>query len=414
MEKIINHILKYRTLYIAIVAGVLLRIILIPISTHMDLLSATWREALYVKTGEVKVLYFIEFLSAFYIKAIWSYIQGIYDAIGLSSHYENSVSYLEFLSFSKDVYAPRYLFFLKFPYLLIDLLTIPILIKFFKKNSDRILAVLLWAFNPLILYSVFIWGRYDVVAILFLFLSLYYYKEKKDILATIFFGLTISIRLNFLLLLPIFVIYRSKSVKDYIVKLIISAVPLLVLNKLIMFLGGSNFANTSKDIDFGQYLLWGKIGSDFSAISLFLIAYALILFFVIKLKNRMQFYDLLYYSMLIFIAYFSFSYFNPHYLVWISPFFLLLATIKRKLIWIILLSILLYFVFIESHFGSIATWGLFSPINSDFFDSIDALYRQKYLVNFTRDQLTLITKTLFVLSLAGIAYFAYEKPKIKS
>jgi hypothetical protein len=56
-----------------------------------------------------------------------------------------------------------HLLLIKIPYLLFDLPAVYALINLFENKRDKLFAALLWLFNPIILYSAYMMGQFDII-----------------------------------------------------------------------------------------------------------------------------------------------------------------------------------------------------------------------------------------------------------
>ncbi len=90
---------------------------------------------------------------------------------------------------------------LKLTVIIFYLLTIFILWKFTKS----LLAISLFAFNPLVIIEILVSGHNDIVMMFFALFSLYLVKQKKIFLAIVFMFLSIFIKYASIFLLPVFV-----------------------------------------------------------------------------------------------------------------------------------------------------------------------------------------------------------------
>jgi len=103
---------------------------------------------------------------------------------------------------------PIFLFILKLPYLIFDLLIAYFL---FRITSNKLLLKL-WLFNPLTLYLVYILGNFDVLPSLLTLLSLYLLPTNSKF-SGLSFGLATCLKAYSLLFLPVFLvkIFPNKS-----------------------------------------------------------------------------------------------------------------------------------------------------------------------------------------------------------
>ena len=99
----------------------------------------------------------------------------------------------------------------KFPTLLADLGIFYLLLKIFKNKSMSVLWI--YFCSPVIIYAAYIHSQLDLVPAAFLFLAFYYLKKAKIYQASVIYALALSIKMNVILLLPVFLTYIYKCFK---------------------------------------------------------------------------------------------------------------------------------------------------------------------------------------------------------
>lgn len=82
------------------------------------------------------------------------------------------------------------------------------------KLSKNIIAVILFALNPLVIIETLVSGHNDIVMIFLAFLSFFLLAKKKIFLGTIFFVLSIFIKYATLLLIPVFLYVVWRLIKN--------------------------------------------------------------------------------------------------------------------------------------------------------------------------------------------------------
>ena len=146
---------------IIISAGLLVRLILMPLAVNLDTLLASWWESLWVFKGQI----IIEDINEV-ILTIWMRIfKPLFVSFPSIIDIPNSLGILgipEHAIFSSSDRAMRFIFLLKVPYLLVDFVLLFFVLKFFKDRRQKIIGLVLWAFNPFLLYSVYIYGLDNV------------------------------------------------------------------------------------------------------------------------------------------------------------------------------------------------------------------------------------------------------------
>lgn len=409
MKKISLFIRNNRVLIIITLLGLLIRLLLMPITAHCDLLSSAWRQSLYIFKGDFRISQFSELFSLPYLFLIKPLIIRLPEALNLAEQRNISILQPGFELFVQHPRAMRYIFLLKVPYLFFDFIILFIGAKFFNTYRQKIYFYLIWALNPLVLYSVYAWGRYEVVPILFVFLSLFLLKKKYKYWAILLLGFALISRLSLLIIVPFFIIYSSKTIKDYILNIFLVLLPAIIFNSITVSSGSSNIISSASSADYGRMMFHMQLGIGYTAVSLFVIAYPVLVYLFYKKYNR-DIDDLMIWSFIGLSAYFIFGYFNPHYPAWLSIFFLLLLPKYPKRIWLLFLFAIFYLVFIESYYGTGVTWLMLLPLNFNFFQSIAKLSDQSVFLNYDPVTFRIIFRSLFDLVLLSFSYFfVYEK-----
>lgn len=409
IRKISLLINRNRVLVVLVLLGLLLRLLLMPISAHWDLLSVAYRQSLWIFNGDFKIANFSEVLLLPYMLLAKPFLLRLPEALDMSNQHGLSILQAGFEQFSHHPRAMRLIFLLKSPYILFDLLILFVGCKFFQNFKERLYFFIVWAFNPLVIYSVFIWGRYELIPILFALISLYLIKTNRNLPAIVVLGLVLVSRLSLIFIVPFVIIYLSKSLKDYLVNSSLILLPLIIWNQISVSSGRSDIVTGVASSDYGRVMFHMQVGDGFTATSLFVIVYPILLYFFYKLKNK-DFNQLLVWSFVGLSAYFVFGYFNPHYPAWLSIFFLLLLPKRPKMIWQFFVFSLFYFVFIESYYGSKITWLLFMPLDQEFFPNISRLADQSFFLMYNPVLFQVIFRSLFILLLLYFSYiFIHEK-----
>lgn len=102
-----------------------------------------------------------------------------------------------------------YLLILKLPYLLADFLTLRLLLLL-ARPRDKTRLALLWLFNPVSLYAIYMIGQFDIFPVLLTVLTLYMSTRRRFLLAGLSLGLGAALKSYPLALLPILILsFRS-------------------------------------------------------------------------------------------------------------------------------------------------------------------------------------------------------------
>ncbi len=360
-----RYIKNHKILFILIV-GLLIRIVLMPFFAWEDIIF-TYQRAYEVAFNGENLLIYGQPLSHL-IEVINLYIYDIFF---------KSNNLLPLSRFrSENPYINFNLFFFKLPYLLFDILSFFLLKKLLKDKKSQIISLAFYFLNPMLIFSVYIFGRYETFPIAFMLISLYFIKKNKLILSTLTFALAILSRTSFIILVPIYFILIGKNSRQ---KLLISTLTLLpfaftVLYKVIVLnnLSGIKWLLDGHHVNF---LLGSKFESGVGTnIYPFIISYSITIYFAIKdwIRNKSNWEKFTFYFFIILAQYYALCYYHPQYLSWIIPLIaILLVNIRNKTeILILNIAISLLFIPLLLCWGNNLLFSLAYPI-SDNLGSID-------------------------------------------
>lgn len=256
-----------------------------------------------------------------------------------------------------------HLFIFKIPYLIIEIITWLLFIKFFKPTKK---LLCFFVFNPIIIYSVYMFGRYESFILFFELLLLISLQKNSKFMALLWSLIILLSRISLALIMPAFALLKFK-IKDYL-KMLIVLIPVLflgknlILSKLPSIISGQHFA----------YLFASKINILNLEIYLFPTLY-LIFFITLMIKfrknqktNNTNRFAIA--SVLFLFAYYITSLFHPQYFSWfILPFLYLLTQFnENKLLEILFISLNLLFFFWILYWDGFTNIGLLFPIFSNF------------------------------------------------
>jgi len=229
----------------------------------------------------------------------------------------------------------KYLIFLKFPLLVMDISIAFLLLNYFKKREDGEKAFTLWLFNPFTIVLIYAFSNIDIYAVLLTVIAFLYIKREKLITASVFLGLAISFKLYPLLFVP-FLFLKSKNIKD---KILTTLIPISIFVLSIIPFWSSAFVKSALVSGLSVRIFSPSFGIGFSEsiiVGLFLLS---ILFFSTYLFDKQSLplrgkkIKLFNYFVILLLIIFSFSHFHISWLLWIAPFLTILVIQKPSLKW---------------------------------------------------------------------------------
>ena len=367
---------------IILLIGLILRLVLMPISMHNDFLSEHIR-AEFIIFGGHPFAVTSQFLSH-YIDAAFLFIFSPFIAdhakvfnlpafVGSASTVENE----SFLNFIDSPSSYRTLFLLKIPYLLCDFLCFFMLIRLLSTKKSSFWLACFWMFNPVSIYAIYVYGRFEIYWAMFLIASLLLSKKEKPYLSSLMFGLAIASRSYLLMMIPLFSLLISKKLITKIASFFIAIAPILLYNLLSKLLGYSPFfyksvptSNIIESLAEGGFIGLGLIPRiDFGSYQLYLLILAFILIYTwILCKKEHGFKSIITGCSLIILSYFLLAPFSTHWFFWTIPWLALILTEIPKIRWTAWAICSAWFL----HSALFSDWSvftlyLFSPINPQYF-----------------------------------------------
>jgi uncharacterized membrane protein len=200
-----------------------------------------------------------------------------------------------------------------------------------KLNTSRKALFIFWALAPSMLW--FSYFNWDIIAVMFSILALYYYKEKRDVLATVFLSLGFATKMYPLFIL--FPVLLHRRFKDWFKLCSVFVGTFLVTNIYFILRNFSKWFwvysfNTAREPNVDS--IWHLIMNLFpnltipavNMITLLLFAF---IYLYVNIKFRKKgFIVMSFFSILLFLL--TNKVFSPQYLLWLIPFLALIPTGK--------------------------------------------------------------------------------------
>ncbi len=395
--------LKFKKLSIKqiFLLGLLIRLLVMPFFAHDDIFAEHRRAEKIVCQGKSPLSY-----SAYGLKTLESAFTLIFTPfITCDNLAQIQISNTEVDNLN------RVLFFFKLPYLLFEVGYWWIMWEILKPKGNKIKkqAAVFLSLNPIIIYSIYMFGRYEsynlflsAIAIYSLFLYETTTKHKKYILfSSLALSLLLIFRFSYLLIIPALIISFGIVSSGAVLAAATTTTGFLIL-KAIPFVANESqalvpdAAGLSSGIH-QNYVYQSFINLGGHSLYLFIFIFALIFFWWLekqsKLLKKPVYKNFALLSSIIFLAFFATTYFHPQYITWAMPFLLInIVNDKKGFLWkSFWWSIPFYFIYLLN-WNIATTFGLAAPI-SEVFKAIEpenfifVLDKQKW-VNIARTFLT--------------------------
>jgi preprotein translocase subunit SecG len=240
MKEILRSKYHQRLLLLAI----LLRVLIVPFFFHPDIRIYNFQSS-FLKEGVLNIYdYLVKNRQDLPYKEEFVYFPLTHFFIG---GYQMVVSPLlgeEFKGWlfgEPSDYLFRYLFFLKIPYIIFDILIGVILFHYFKEKKLKESAFIFWLFNPFSILLIYFYSNIDIIPVLFSVLAILMIKKNKGLAAGLLLAVGAGFKAYPLIFLPSLLLTKEKFPKQ-IFNIIVSIV--LFISILLPFWNGNFIASS--------------------------------------------------------------------------------------------------------------------------------------------------------------------------
>lgn len=368
MKKFIALSVKYWPL---LVLGLISRLVLMPITLHSDLWAISFAQNIFAFKGVFNIYDYLgnlpreSLLSVNYGRNFFTYPPLAYFTLGIFGFILKPFFNADFVT-NLAVNLPNILgdgrlgwhvFLTKVPYLFFDFGVLYFLLKLFQEDSKKKLALILWIFNPLSLYTSYMVGQFDIIPVFFTILALYLAKEKKLFWAVFSLGIGGAFKMYPLFFIPFLVVTQSKNFKESLKLGIAGFSPYLL--SILPFLRSVSFRQTVLLSNQSQKMLFAKIpvsGAEY--LSVFIVLYIFLL--GISLVKKVELWK---WFLIVMLLFFSVTHYHPQWFLWISP-FLILFWVEYRKFWPLPIALLITWLVITLLFEPSLSISLFAPVNN--------------------------------------------------
>lgn len=401
-----------------LILGILIRLIIIPITLHPDIRGYNLGAYL-ISNGHIFNFYdylgnlpHTDQLISIYGKDLFIYppLAYLYPAIFVkifSFIFPNELFQTLLIDMWKTIGHPQFsllVYLLKAPYLIPDLLIVYLFGKLFKNTKEKFLAQVFWLLNPVVIYATYMISQFDVLLALSIVACLIMAKNRKFFYAAVALALGAAVKQFVFLLLPILAIYTPGSwVKKAGVFLTGLGVYVLMLLPYLSSVGFRRYALMASQTD---KIFFAKIPISGAAfLPLFLIGLFFIYWLCMYFKKR---YDLWQWFLFPMLLFYSVVHFHPQWFTWVTPLLVIsLVRLGKKAVLPVTLMLVAYIGIILMFEPSLNT-GIFYPLNPPWdrdYSLIPIL--TKLFPEFT---LRSIFFSLLAASAGAVAFLTYKNP----
>ena len=204
---------RMRQFILITLLAILIRLLLLPFFGHIDFFSEYRRIFHLYENGNLFlgsrfVTAFTEYLNFSFWSPLIAEKSSMFRVEKLT---ETTASHLQFFAFVNHHAIFRTFLLLKLPYLIFDVGIGIALYHFFKNKQASIRAICIWFFNPITLFSFYIFARFESIPLFYLCMGLFFLNREQPLWASLFLGLSIWAREINVTILPFVLIYIFRT-----------------------------------------------------------------------------------------------------------------------------------------------------------------------------------------------------------
>jgi len=360
-----------KKIWVVLLVGLIVRLVLMPVTFHPDLWAISFSQYFFAYKGIINIYDFLASLPASsvlvanYGQNFFTYPPLAYFTLGFFGFLLRPLFNADFFGNLAgrlpNVYSDSrlywHLFLTKLPYLFFDFGILVLLTDFFEDKKKKVAVALLWSFNPLVLYTSFMIGQFDIIPVFFVILSLFLVKKNHLFWAAFSLGVGGAYKMFPLFFLPFLVISAGKNFKDKLKYFFIGLFPYFV--SILPFISSPVFRQTVLFSDQSQKMLFAKIPvSAAEYLSIFVVLYIFLLGISICRK-----FELWKWFLSVMMMFFSVTHYHPQWFLWLTP-FLIIFWIEYPDYKIFPITLLACWFLIMLFFEPSLSIGLFAPLSS--------------------------------------------------
>ena len=285
----------------------------------------------------------------------------------------------------------KYLFLMKLPYAAFDCLCIIVMMKFVDEKRQKMNALKLWSFSPVLLYGVYMFGQIDIMPASLALVSVLLFKEKRNRWGFFLLSMAALFKTYTIFLILPFLVMFSRSWRDLAKNLAAAAVPFIFI-LLPYYISSRGYVINSifprfyvADVTAGSWQYVQK--------AIFLGLYLFLLFACHKSARKGEGMPVLVVSISTLMILYTLFFVPVHYFIWVTPFLILAVCLKFVPAWLYYFQMLCLFTY--SLNGAGTTTGLLAPLNPGFFLGLPGLPDMFHQLNIRWGMVMLSARLVF-------------------
>jgi hypothetical protein len=355
-----------------LIIGILLRLILMPITLHPDILGHSFSAYFLAYEGKINLYDTLAELPAshplvknFGVSDIFIYPPLTYYTLGLFRVLVKPFADSNFIPFLMEnlsqIHSNQalfwHLFLFKLPYLFFDVGLAFLLAGLFDDPKKKKLAFTLWIFNPVTIYATFMIGQLDLLPTFFSILGFYLFKKERFSWAAFSIGIAASFKMYPLFLLFPLAFLGGKKFIEKVKNLAFGLAPFIFF--IAPYVNSSAFRAQvfSPKSQKMLYMGWPLSGAE--VIYPFVFGLSIICFSAYYSKRKA---NLPVYLMSILLLTLGVTHFHPQWFLWVTPFLVWELVNSNFKNWLLTLSIFVSWLILTLLFEPSLSYGLFNPL----------------------------------------------------
>lgn len=252
----------------------------------------------------------------------------------------------------------RYLFFAKLPYMFFDFAALYFLVKIFREEKQKRIAFFLWLFNPIVLYTSYMIGNFDVIPVFFTIVGSYFFVQKKYWQGFLLFGIAAGYKTYpILLALPlVFLFGAAMKQKIYYFLLLVAPYILTSLPFLTTEAYRRNILFNSKNTKF-LFMTLPVSGAEV----LYIFILGLVFIILTAAYRKIELKQFWIYPLSVMLLFLSVTHYHPQWALWAVPFLIMLWVYSKWSRWLLVILFVLYIGIIFTFEASLS-YSLFGPL----------------------------------------------------
>lgn len=356
-----------------ILIGLVIRLVLMPITLHPDLWGHSFVAYFFAYKGVFNIYDYLLSLPHthplvvnFGVNDIFIYPPLTYFTLGIFRVLVKPFTDANFIPWlmvnishvHDNPELPSQLFFFKLPYLFIDFAMAYLLTKLFDNPKRKLQVFAIWMLNPVTLYATFMMGQFDILPALFSVWALYFAKKEKYSYAALALGIGGSYKLYPLFFVIPLAFMFGKTLKQKAKLIGIGIAPFIAFSLPFLSSPGFRqmvlFSPKSEKMLYMQFPVSGAEG-------LYPFIMGLMIFFLIAYYKRTKL-QLADYFLGILLLTFSITHYHPQWFLWITPFLAYKLVQTDFKVGLVISVFVLSWLYIVFTFDPSLSYGLFNPL----------------------------------------------------